>query len=146
MPDHPTHPDIETHAPEENRGEPHALLRAAREKSAYLLTFEKRLERTKKLEAALDGRWAMAPEIENELKARWMESIAALASCPSRDPQTLARKVSVFERISATQYPLQPAQLFLLGLVALVMSDAKVLGVPLSVECQTGPPEPPKSH
>lgn len=146
MPDHPFPPDYETAKPKETQGEHHALLRDAREKSAYLLTFEERLERTQKLEAALDGRWAMAPEIATELKARWMESIAALASCPSPDPQTLARKVAVFERISATQYPLQPAQLFLLGLVALVMSDAKVLGVPLHVDCQFGAPEAPKSH
>jgi hypothetical protein len=146
MPDHPSHPDFETYGPEKTRREAHALLKACGERPAYLLTFQERFERTKKLEAALDGQFGMALDIEDELKARWMESIVALASCPSPDDEAFALKVSVFERISAIKYPIQPAELFLLGLVALLVSDAKALGVPVSVKTWSGPSEPPKSH
>ncbi len=120
------------------------LLRALRDRSAFLQTFEERLQRVQRISAAFSHYPMLDDQSQLELRASWAEALLALAIHPSATAAELDRKLSLFAQIDTLILPAHHPKLFILALSVVLSHDGAAFGagIEIAIDGETvgGPP------
>lgn len=120
------------------------LLRAFQDRSAFLLTFEERLQRVQQISAAFSHYRKLDDQCQLDLRARWAEALLALAIHPSATAAELDRKLFLFTQVDTLILPRHHPKLFILALSIVLAHDGAAFGSEIEIaidgEAVGGPP------